>query len=188
MLSVTPIMEWSPSPPPPLGVLLPTAVTLDTFLMEGAPGLVRVMGFGVDQLQLALVSLFLSVTKHNITFNSIRWPYIYPWASSDKRVLDSSLIRTCHYHTGWLSILTATPPVITCSDLMPPNNGEISYSGGSTNNRLVSTVVTYSCSTGYTLSGGSTRTCQSDGTWSGSPPTCHCKFLVSHSILWLTHS
>ena len=30
----------------------------------------------------------------------------------------------------------------------------------------------YSCDTGYTLNGGSTRTCQSDRTWSGSAPTC----------------
>ena len=35
---------------------LPTAVTLATLSMEGAPGLVRVMGLGVDQLQLVQVN------------------------------------------------------------------------------------------------------------------------------------
>ena len=37
---------------------LPTAVTLSTLSMEGAPRFVRVMGLGVGQLQLMKVSLF----------------------------------------------------------------------------------------------------------------------------------
>ncbi|XP_064386665.1 sushi, von Willebrand factor type A, EGF and pentraxin domain-containing protein 1-like [Halichondria panicea] len=39
-------------------------------------------------------------------------------------------------------------------------------------NRPVNTVATYTCDTGYTLNGVSTRTCGSDGVWSGSDPTC----------------
>lgn len=31
---------------------------------------------------------------------------------------------------------------------------------------------TYACEPGYTLVGASARTCQDDGTWSGSPPEC----------------
>ena len=38
---------------------LPTAVTLATLSMEGAPGLVRVMGLGVGQLQFVKVSLLV---------------------------------------------------------------------------------------------------------------------------------
>ena len=64
------------------------------------------------------------------------------------------------------------PPVTTCSDLTVLSNAMISYNGGSPDNRPVDTVATYSCDTGYTFNGGSTRTCQSDGTWSGSDPTC----------------
>ena len=53
-------MEWSLTMVDPLVVgqwvlWLPTAVTLATLSMEGAPGLVRVMGLGVDQLQLVKV-------------------------------------------------------------------------------------------------------------------------------------
>ena len=71
---------------------------------------------------------------------------------------------------------THTLPVITCSDLVRPYNGMILfYSGGSPGSRPVGTVSTYACDTGYTLDGGSTRTCQGDGTWSGSAPTCESK-------------
>ena len=31
---------------------------------------------------------------------------------------------------------------------------------------------TYTCNNGYELTGSMTRTCQSDGTWSGSDTTC----------------
>ena len=50
-------MEWSPSPTPPLVVLLPTTVTLATPSMEVAPELVRVMGLGVGLLQLVEVTV-----------------------------------------------------------------------------------------------------------------------------------
>ena len=39
------------SPPLAIGVLLTTVVTLATFFMVTLPGLVRVVGLGVDQLQ-----------------------------------------------------------------------------------------------------------------------------------------
>ena len=31
---------------------------------------------------------------------------------------------------------------------------------------------TYTCNTGYLLSGGNTRTCLANGMWSGTAPTC----------------
>ncbi len=64
-------------------------------------------------------------------------------------------------------------PSTTCSDLAAPTNGMISYNMGTASLRPVDTVATYTCDIGYTLNGGNTtRTCESDGTWSGSPPVC----------------
>ena len=59
-----------------------------------------------------------------------------------------------------------TEPPTTCPDLTVPANGVISYNLGTASLRPVDTVATYTCVTGYTLDGVTTRTCGSDGVWS----------------------
>ncbi len=72
------------------------------------------------------------------------------------------------------------PPPTTCSDLSSLTNGMIMYSAGSPGNRPFLASATYTCNTGYTLTGGeTTRVCASGGIWSGSPSTCQGEF---HSL------
>ena len=81
----------------------------------------------------------------------------------------------------WLCVctncLSAETPA-ECPDLDNPDNGRVDYETqeGST--------VTYTCNTGYQLDVASTRTCQSDGTWSGSAPTCTRMYVLKWTLLW----
>ena len=59
--------------------------------------------------------------------------------------------------------------VVDCGNLTVPMNGMVNTSSGT--NSLMR--ATYTCNTGYTLTGEATRACQSNGTWSGSEPTCN---------------
>lgn len=61
---------------------------------------------------------------------------------------------------------------MVCSILPDVGNGMIDYSSAG---REFNTVVTYSCDTGHNINGNSTRTCNRDGLWSGSDPTCDGK-------------
>ncbi len=73
-----------------------------------------------------------------------------------------------------LSVLVTI--VMTCSDLPSLANGNIDYGGaGSPDSRPVNTVATYTCVTGYTLTGGP-RTCGSDRVWSVFAPVCQRKW------------
>ena len=56
---------------------------------------------------------------------------------------------------------------IQCDALSDPDNGAVSVTGTG-----VGDTATYTCDDGYELVGSSTRTCQPNGEWSGSPPTC----------------
>jgi sugar lactone lactonase YvrE len=76
--------------------------------------------------------------------------------------------RICQATGVW----TGTAPTcvggsVSCPSLSAPAGGTVSASL-----RSPGAVATYSCGTGYTLVGAATRTCQSDGTWSGTAPTC----------------
>ena len=73
------------------------------------------------------------------------------------------MVHVCIY----VSISTATTPVDNCPDLTAPTNGVVSFSATTPGSSA-----TYTCNTGYQLVGTSSRTCQSDGTWSDSDPTC----------------
>ena len=56
---------------------------------------------------------------------------------------------------------------VECNELSNPTNGTVAYM-----ERGFEDIATYSCSDGFDLAGCSTRTCLSNGTWSGAPPTC----------------
>ena len=56
---------------------------------------------------------------------------------------------------------------IDCGVLENPTNGEV-ITGGTT----LGLSVTYTCNSGYELVGDATRTCESNGLWSNSEPTC----------------
>lgn len=57
-----------------------------------------------------------------------------------------------------------------CGGLPDPANGHVAAT-----NTTFGQVVTYSCNAGYNLVGSRNRVCQSDTSWSGTPPICQPK-------------
>ncbi len=77
-----------------------------------------------------------------------------------------SATRTCQANGNWSSTAPICVPV-SCGGLSSPSNGSVS-----TPDTNYGGTASYSCQSGYELNGSSTRTCQSNGSWSGSAPTC----------------
>ena len=62
---------------------------------------------------------------------------------------------------------------IQCDTLLTPTNGAItSCSSGRVGVGYEQDACRFTCNNGYELFGSDTRTCQSDGSWSGSPVSC----------------
>ena len=57
---------------------------------------------------------------------------------------------------------------IDCGPLFHPAYGQVNISSGTTFNRIA----TYSCYTGYKVTGESARVCTADGQWTPTAPTC----------------
>ena len=57
---------------------------------------------------------------------------------------------------------------VECGTLTNPANGRVDTPQGTTFEHTA----TYRCNSGYSLVGNTTRTCQANGLWSGSSPTC----------------
>ena len=70
----------------------------------------------------------------------------------------------------WQNILT----VDTCA-WHSLENGEVDYDKQRVNDERypIDTVATYTCNTGYSQSGSSSRTCQNSGNWEPALPTCN---------------
>eukprot|EP00731_Ephydatia_muelleri_P021328 Em0013g1055a len=63
-----------------------------------------------------------------------------------------------------------SPPTcipVNCGDLPAPNGGMVQITSLQLNG-----IARYTCLNGFKLIGAATRTCQTDGTWSGSAPSC----------------
>ena len=77
-----------------------------------------------------------------------------------------SKTRTCQADGTW-NAAEPTCTIVDCGALTDPANGSVSASP-----TTYGSIATYTCQTGYGLVGTSPRTCQADGTWSDTAPTC----------------
>ena len=80
--------------------------------------------------------------------------------------LSGSATRTCQADGNW-SDSAPTCVLGDCGALTNPENGSVSAP-----TTTYGSTATYTCNTGYNLSGSATRSCQDDGTWRGDAPTC----------------
>ena len=62
--------------------------------------------------------------------------------------------------------------LVSCPSLNDPSNGMMNCSLGDDGIPTYEDTCSFTCSTGYELTDSDTRTCQSDGSWSGSNTTC----------------
>ena len=75
--------------------------------------------------------------------------------------------------------------LVNCSSLTNPNNGIINCSLGDDGVPFYEDICNFTCNTGYELTSSDTRTCQSDGSWSGSESMCRRgnHLIVLHSFM-----
>ena len=72
--------------------------------------------------------------------------------------------------------------LVGCAMLTAPTNGMVNCSLGADGVATDGDTCSYTCNTGYMLIGNAIRTCESDGMWSGTEPTCVGKFLSDFKI------
>jgi len=79
--------------------------------------------------------------------------------------------QTCS-HTIILVTIIYVVLIVSCPSLTDPNDGAITCLLGDDGNTFFEYVCNIKCNTGYELIGNEIRTCQSDGSWSGSGVMC----------------
>ncbi|XP_065899234.1 uncharacterized protein [Dysidea avara] len=85
--------------------------------------------------------------------------------------LTGSDTRTCQSDGSWSGSETNCSRVL-CLSLTDPNNGMITCSLGDDGVPSYEDTCSFTCNTGYELTGSDAKTCQSDGSWSGSDTLC----------------
>ncbi|XP_064386500.1 CUB and sushi domain-containing protein 3-like isoform X1 [Halichondria panicea] len=96
------------------------------------------------------------------------------YTCNSRYLLIGDTSRTCQA-TGWSD--NAPTCLLTCFDLGNQANSDISYNGGTSNLRPPDTVAIYTCVNGYKIDGTAsdtmiTRSCHTNGLWSGTTPSC----------------
>jgi len=77
---------------------------------------------------------------------------------------------------------------VCCSNLTDPGNGTMTCSLGDDGVPSYEDTCSFTCNSGYKLTGsGDTRTCQSDGSWSGNETNCsESKYYIYMTVLYYT--
>ena len=72
---------------------------------------------------------------------------------------------------------------VLCSTLNDPNNGVINCAYGDDEVPSYEDICSFTCNTGYELTGSDTWTCQSDGSWSGTITNDVCRTGTTYVIV-----
>ena len=76
---------------------------------------------------------------------------------------------------------------VRCAPWTDPSNGMVNCSQEDDGVPFYEDICSFTCNTGYELTGSDTRTCQSDGSWSGTDVMCqrgrYTIYLLSFEIL-----
>ena len=89
------------------------------------------------------------------------------YSCSDGHQLSSSATRSCQADATWSGSAPLCEPR-DCGALSPPMDGSVDTTAGT----RFGAVASYGCKTGFGLVGVQSRSCQADGSWSGSAPSC----------------
>ena len=85
----------------------------------------------------------------------------------------STLIKNYYYKLNIIHIMyNELSLTVICDTLNNPNNGVINCSVGDDGVHVYNVTCSFTCNTGYKLTGSDTRTCQSNGSWSGTNAMC----------------
>ena len=68
---------------------------------------------------------------------------------------------------------------VSCSSLTGPNNGMFNCSLGDDRGPSYEDTCSFTCNTGYELTGSDTRTCQNNGNWSGTNTVCRRGMVIT---------
>ena len=80
-----------------------------------------------------------------------------------------------HILNAWFSVENKCYTIVasdSCSPLNDPNNGVINCYLGDDGVPSFEGICSFTCNTGYELTGSDTRTCMKDGSWSGTDAVC----------------
>ena len=97
-------------------------------------------------------------------YSTPRWLRLDAWRSSGHD-LKLVLFRDLKFIPQ--SFITLFLPAVDCGRLAIPEHG---FAHG--NSTTYPNTITFSCSTGFSLHGTSSRTCQADGTWTSGKTRC----------------
>lgn len=89
------------------------------------------------------------------------------YSCSTGYALVGTATRTCQASGDWSGSAPTCQGNFCSPDLTAPTHGTVSHTM-----RRTGQAATFSCDAGYTLVGNATLTCQPDGSWSHSAPTC----------------
>jgi len=76
---------------------------------------------------------------------------------------------------------------VLCPELTDPNNGVINCSLGDDGVLSYEDTCSFTCNTGYELTSSDTRTCQSNGSWSGRDDVCRRGKTDYKHIVYMTY-